>query len=129
VENTYLAIFLMLGGLGLILGSAGLGLVLVLNVIDRKGELAMMQAVGFQIPSLKHMLFIEHGLLLLAGLICGTIPALWAVFPSLMTRGMAFPYMQIGFILLAILVSGGLWIRFALKAVLKTDFLNVLKNE
>lgn len=129
VENTYLAIFLMLGGLGLILGSAGLGLVLVLNVIDRKGELAMMQAVGFQIPSLKHMLFIEHGLLLLAGLVCGTIPALWAVFPSLMTRGMAFPYIQIGFIILAILVSGGLWIRFALKAVLKTDFLDVLKNE
>ena len=29
VENTYLAIFLVLGGLGLILGSAGLGLVLV----------------------------------------------------------------------------------------------------
>lgn len=129
VENTYLAIFLMLGGLGLILGSAGLGLVLVLNVIDRKGELAMMQAVGFRIPSLKHMLFIEHGLLLLAGLICGTVPALWAVFPSLMTRGMAFPYIQIGFIVFAILVSGGLWIRFALKAVLKTDFLDVLKNE
>jgi hypothetical protein len=70
VENTYLAIFLVLGGLGLILGSAGLGLVLALNVIDRKGELAMMRAVGFRKPSLMKMLFFEHGLLLLAGLFC-----------------------------------------------------------
>ncbi|MHC4782659.1 MAG: FtsX-like permease family protein [Planctomycetota bacterium] len=129
VENTYLAIFLVLGGLGLVLGSAGLALVVVLNVIDRKGELAMMQAVGFRKPSLKKMLFIEHGLLLLAGLFCGAVPALWAVFPSIITRGGAFPYVQIGFIIFAILISGIVWICVAVSGVLKSDFMDLLRNE
>jgi ABC-type antimicrobial peptide transport system permease subunit len=129
VENTYLAIFLVLGGLGLILGSAGLGLVLALNVIDRKGELAMMRAVGFRKPSLMKMLFFEHGLLLLAGLFCGVVPALWAVFPSIVMQGGSFPYAIIVLMILAILISGLLWIRFAVAAVLKSDYLNVLRNE
>ena len=129
VENTYLAIFLVLGGLGLILGSAGLGLVVVLNVIDRKGELAMMQAVGFRKQALKKALFFEHGVLLLAGLLCGAVPALWAVFPSIVMQGGAFPYLQIGLIIVAILVSGGLWICVAVVKVLKSDFMNLLRNE
>jgi ABC-type antimicrobial peptide transport system permease subunit len=129
VENTYLAIFLVLGGLGLVLGAAGLGLVLVLNVIDRKGELAMMQALGFRRESLKRMLFLEHGLLLLAGLFCGVVPAIWAVFPSVLMQGGAFPYGKIILIILGILFSGWLWIRIAVAGVLKSDYLNVLRNE
>jgi len=129
VENTYLAIFLVLGGLGLVLGAAGLGLVLVLNVIDRKGELAMMQALGFRRTSLKRMLFMEHGLLLLAGLFCGVIPAIWAVFPSVLMQGGAFPYGKIALIIGGILFSGWLWIRIAVAGVLKSDYLDVLRNE
>ena len=129
VENTYLAIFLILGGLGLVLGSAGLGLVVVLNVIDRRGELAMMQAVGFRKSALKTMLFAEHGFLLLAGLFCGALPALWAVLPSIMTRGARFPYVQIMLIIVAIIISGALWIRFAATRILKSDFMNILRNE
>ncbi|MHC5157852.1 MAG: ABC transporter permease, partial [Planctomycetota bacterium] len=129
VENTYLAIFLVLGGLGLVLGAAGLGLVLVLNVIDRKGELAMMQALGFRRASLKRMLFLEHGLLLLAGLFCGVVPAIWAVFPSVLMQGGAFPYGKIVLIIFGIILSGWLWIRVAVAGVLKSDYLNVLRNE
>ena len=129
VENTYLAIFLVLGGLGLVLGAAGLGLVLVLNVIDRKGELAMMQALGFRRASLKRMLYLEHRLLLLAGLFCGVIPAIWAVFPSVLMQGGAFPYGKIILIIVGILFSGWLWIRVAVASVLKSDYLDVLRNE
>lgn len=129
VENTYLAIFLVLGGLGLMLGSAGLGLVVVLNVIDRKGELAMMQAFGFRKPSLSRMLMYEHTILLLAGLFCGLTPALLAVLPSILKQGGRFPYVQIALIVIAILLSGGLWIRFAAARILKSDFMDYLRNE
>src|SRR5690606_35929435 len=47
VNNTYLAIFQVLGGLGLILGSAGLGIVVMRNVLERRSELASMRAIGF----------------------------------------------------------------------------------
>ncbi len=129
VENTYLAIFLILGGLGVVLGSAALGLVLVLNVLDRRGELAMMQAVGFRKPLLKQMLLLEHSVLLLAGLLCGLGSALWAVFPSIATQGSRFPYGKVLLIAVAIVISGIVWTRIAVSGVLKSDFLEMLRNE
>jgi len=71
VENTYLSIFASLGGLGLILGSVGLAVIVLRNVLDRSGELAMMRAIGFSRTALKQMVFYEHVLLLLAGLAIG----------------------------------------------------------
>jgi hypothetical protein len=47
VQNTYLSTFQVLGGLGLLLGSAGLGVVVLRNVLERRGELGLMTAVGF----------------------------------------------------------------------------------
>lgn len=129
VENTYLAIFLVLGGLGLILGSAGLGLVLVLNVLDRKGEMAMMQAIGFQKPTLTGMLFLEHMLLLLGGVLGGAIPALLAVYPVIRTQGANFPYAIILCTILAMLISGAVWVRIAIGGAVKMNFLETLRNQ
>jgi ABC-type antimicrobial peptide transport system permease subunit len=129
VENTYLAIFLVLGGLGVVLGSAALALVLVLNVLDRQGELAMMQAVGFHKRSLSRMLLLEHGVLLLVGLLCGLIPALLAVLPSISAQGGNFPYVKIVLIAVAIAVNGVVWTRIAVVRLLKKDFLQILRNE
>ena len=47
VENTYLSTFQTLGGLGLVLGTIGLAAVLVRNVLERRRELALMRAVGY----------------------------------------------------------------------------------
>ncbi len=47
VQNTYLDTFQVLGGLGLLLGSVGLGVVVLRNVLERRGELALLAAVGY----------------------------------------------------------------------------------
>ena len=47
VENTYLATFQALGGLGLLLGTLGLAVVLVRSVDERRGELALLRAPRF----------------------------------------------------------------------------------
>jgi hypothetical protein len=39
MENTYLNIFLVLGGLGLILGCIGLGLIVARNILERQPSL------------------------------------------------------------------------------------------
>lgn len=129
VENTYMAIFLVLGGLGLVLGSAALGLVLVLNVLDRAGEMAMMRAVGFRKGPLTRMLFVEHGLLLIAGVLCGTVPALLAVWPVISSQAAAFPLGKIVLLLVAMLACGALWIRVAIARTVNTDYLETLRNE
>src|SRR5262249_17793141 len=46
VENTYLETFKALGGLGLLLGALGLAVVLVRSVWERRGELALLRALG-----------------------------------------------------------------------------------
>ena len=67
----------------MILGSIGLGLVVLRNVLDRRGEMAMLRAMGFNRKTLKRMVFYEHVGLMFFGLFLGTITALLAIFPAL----------------------------------------------
>ena len=48
VENTYIATFQTLGALGLLLGTLGLGAVLVRNAFEQRRELALLRAVGYR---------------------------------------------------------------------------------
>src|SRR4029079_19186561 len=73
VQNTYLSTFQVLGGLGLLVGSAGLGVVVLRNVLERRGELALLQAVGFRRWSLQWLVLSEHGGLLVLGLGVGMV--------------------------------------------------------
>ena len=76
VENTYLAFFQALGGLGLLLGSAGLAVVVARNVLERRREFGLLAAVGFRPRQLRELVFIEHRWLIAAALLIGTISAL-----------------------------------------------------
>ncbi|MHC4132597.1 MAG: FtsX-like permease family protein [Planctomycetota bacterium] len=129
VENTYLSIFQLLGSLGLVLGSIGLGMVVLRNVLDRRGELAMLRAVGFDKNALKSMVFYEHAGLLLCGLIFGIISALVALGPILKSPGAEVPYITLVLTIAAIAVSGLIWIRLATSIALSGDILNALRSE
>ena len=76
MENTYLSTFQALGGLGLILGSLGLAVVLLRSVWERRGELALLRALGFRRATLVWLVLAENGFLLLLGLAAGTVSAL-----------------------------------------------------
>jgi ABC-type antimicrobial peptide transport system permease subunit len=85
VEHTYMSTFEALGGLGLLLGTLGLAVVLVRNVLERRGELATLRAVGFPRASLVRLVLAENAFLLLCGVAVGTLAALLAVAPRLLT--------------------------------------------
>lgn len=129
VENTYLSIFQLLGSFGLILGSVGLGLVVLGNVLDRSGELAMMRAVGFSRAMLKRMIFYEHLGIMFVGLIFGSVSALIAVFPAFKQPGGDVPYLSLGVALLGITVSGVLWIWFGTSMAIGGPIMDALRNE
>ncbi len=67
VENTYLSTFQTLGGLGVLLGTIGLGIVMVRNVVERRAELAALRALGFRRALLSGLLCVENGFLMVAG--------------------------------------------------------------
>jgi hypothetical protein len=129
VENTYLSIFQLLGGLGLILGSVGLGLVVLRNVLDRRGELAMLRAVGLNKDAIKKVVFYEHSGLMLGGLVCGTVAALVAVSPALKSPGTQVPYFSVTIMVAVIAISGLIWIWIATLFALSGKLLDALRNE
>ena len=108
VENTYLSIFQVLGGLGLLLGTAGLAIVVARNVLERRQEFALLEAVGFRRAQLRHLVFAEHGWLTASALILGTISALVAVSPGLRARASGFPFREMAG-LLTLLVAGSIF--------------------
>ena len=71
MENTYLATFQALGQLGLLLGAAGLAIVLLRSVWERRGELAAAAPLGFRRQALAWLVMVENAFLLLAGLVVG----------------------------------------------------------
>ncbi len=129
VQNTYLSTFQVLGGLGLLLGSVGLGVVVLRNVLERRGELALLLAVGFRPRALKWLVLSEHGALLLLGLASGVIAAAVAVLPSLLSPATQLPYASLAVTLGAVLLSGALWTWGATVLALRGNLLEALRNE
>jgi ABC-type antimicrobial peptide transport system permease subunit len=129
VQNTYLNTFQVLGGLGLLIGSAGLGVVVLRNVLERRGELALLQAVGFRRRSLRWLVLSEHAGLLFMGLAIGLISALVAVVPSFANRASHAPLASLAFTIGAVLLTGLLWTWLAVTTALRGDLLNALRNE
>jgi len=129
VQNTYLSTFQSLGGLGLLLGTFGLGAVQLRNVVQRRGELALMRAAGFRRATLARMVLIENVLLLAAGLLAGVLPAGMAVLPHLLGGGAGVPFAALagllGLVVLVGLVSGSV----AVGAVVRAPLLAALREE
>ena len=129
VRNTYLSIFQALGGLGLLLGSAGLGVVVLRNVLERRGELALLRAVGFTRGRLYRLVLYEHWALLSAGILCGSSAGFVAVVPALRSAGGAVPYLSLSATLAAVAAGGILWIYLATAAAIRGPMLPALRGE
>jgi hypothetical protein len=84
VQNTYLSAFQLLGGLGLLLGTLGLGVSQLRSALERKSELAAMRAMGFPKARLVWTLFMENGWQLFRGLGIGMLCAAAASAPILL---------------------------------------------
>ncbi|HUR44592.1 MAG TPA: FtsX-like permease family protein [Candidatus Saccharimonadales bacterium] len=129
VQNTYLNTFQILGGLGLLIGSAGLGVVVLRNVLERRSELALMQALGFRKGSLNKLVLREHAALLSLGLMIGMLAALLAIFPVLLAPGARIHLAALGWTLIGVFGSGLLWTWLATRIALRGELLPALRNE
>ena len=118
VENTYLSIFQALGGLGLLLGSAGLAVVVARNVLERRREFGLLEAVGFRPRQLRRLVFAEHGWLIACGLGIGAVSALVAVWPSLRERAGGFPYEEMALLMAGLVAGCVFWVWLAARVAL-----------
>jgi ABC-type lipoprotein release transport system permease subunit len=129
VENTYLSTFQTLGGLGLALGTLGLAAVLLRNVLERRRELALLRAVGYNRRHFGLMIVAENALLLACGLLTGTLCALLAIAPVVASRGGRLPFASLGLLLAAVVVSGLAASLVATAAAVRAPLLAALREE
>jgi putative ABC transport system permease protein len=129
VQNTYLSTFQSLGGLGLLLGTFGLATVQLRNVLERRGELALLRAVGFGRTRLAGLVTLENVFLLLSGLGLGTLAALVAILPHVLAGGATVPWASLAVTLSVVLVVGLLAGLAAVRATLRAPLLPALRGD
>jgi|CXWL01.1.fsa_nt_gi ABC-type antimicrobial peptide transport system permease subunit len=128
VEETYLSTFATLGGLGLLLGTLGLGVVLAQSILERRGELAALRAFGFPRRQLGTAVLLENLVLLLLGLGLGAAAGLLAVAPHLASHGTTIDWLSLGATLVVVMVTGLAASAVALKRALEVDLLPALRG-
>ncbi|HET9765966.1 MAG TPA: FtsX-like permease family protein, partial [Thermoanaerobaculia bacterium] len=129
VEAAYLQTFQALGGLGLLLGTVGLGVVLLRNALERRRELAMMSALGFRRGQLGALVLAENLVLLAAGLALGLLAAAAATAPHLFAHAAHVPWQPLAWTLLAVLAVGCLASLAAVAATVHAPLVQALKEE
>ena len=129
VQNTYLSTFQVLGGLGLLLGTIGLGVVLVRNVQERRGELAALRAFGYRRAQLARLVLAENGFLLLVGITLGAGAALAGVAPRLLGEAVRLDWASLALTLVVVLAVGMLASVAAVLGALRAPLLPALKSE
>ncbi len=129
VQNTYIGIFTVLGGLGVLLGTAGLGVLVARHVLERRGELGLMQALGFRRGALRGLVLGEHALLLVAGLVLGVVCALVAVWPGASQSAQQLPWGFLGGLWAAVLVFGLLVCALAVVLAVRGRLLDAIRRE
>jgi hypothetical protein len=128
VENTYLSTFQTLGGLGLVLGTLGLATVLLRNVLERRRELALLRAIGYNASHFVLMVVTENAYLVCCGILTGALCAMLAIGPAFVSRGGHLPALSL-WLLLAVFVTGLLASLGATIAALRAPLLPSLRAE
>jgi ABC-type antimicrobial peptide transport system permease subunit len=110
VTNTYLSVFLILGGLGVLIALVGFGIIIYRNLLERDEEIKYLSAIGFERKRIKKLLYREHTILLLTGTLIGILSAITGILPSLFSTSYDLEYTTIAVLLISVLISGLIWI-------------------
>jgi hypothetical protein len=129
VQNTYLATFQTLGGLGLLLGTFGVVAVVLRAIVERRRELAVLQAVGLPRPRIAAMLALENVFLLALGVAVGTVAALVAVAPHLSEAEARADWGQLAGTLAICVLAGATSCALAAAVALRRELLPALRSE
>jgi ABC-type antimicrobial peptide transport system permease subunit len=130
VTNAYLSIFLAMGALGLLVGTFGLVVVLSRSILERKQEIALLKAVGYQRKEIRSLVVREYMILLLAGIGTGFVTAILATLPSILNAHTGTSFTSILIWLLVLTFNGWFWIQLVTRSALNNDSIySALRNE
>ncbi len=129
VTNTYLDIFLALGGIALIIGTLGIAILIFRSIQSRTSQYAMMQAIGINRSYIRRILLYEFSIILFAGIISGILSAIVASLPNLISSNTEVPYALLLSLIILFIINGFVWIFMGAKFSLKKNFSSDIRNE
>ncbi len=129
VQDTYLSMFIALGGFGLLLGTLGLVIVILRSAMERRSEFALMAANGIGKGKLASILLLENALLIAIGAVVGCVSAMVAVSPRLKSVESGANWPAVIGVLAAIVLTGLISSWIAASAVTKGDLIAALREE
>lgn len=130
VTNAYLSIFMLMGALGLLLGTFGLVVVLSRSILERKQEIALLKAVGYPRKEIRKLITREYFFLLFWGILSGFGSAIIATLPSILSPNTGTSFSTILIWLLILVFNGWFWIRVLTSISLKNpNIYEGLRNE
>lgn len=129
VQNAYLSTFQSLGALGLLLGAVGIAVVQLRNLAERRGELALLQAVGFARSRLQRLIFVENLGVLLLGLAIGAAAALLAIMPQLLSAAANVPWGEAMGLVGSVAVCGAIAALLATRRAVAAPLVTALRGD
>jgi len=130
IENTYLSIFLILGALGLLIGTIGLAVIMERTLLERKAEFSVLSSLGYSYRLISKVVTSEYLILLIAGILIGFITAIISVLPVLLSSLNDISPWFVFLLMLVVIVNGTLWIVFLTRFQLrKLNITSELRNE
>jgi putative ABC transport system permease protein len=121
VSNAYLSIFMVLGALGLLVGTFGLVVVLWRSIMERRQEIALLKAVGYRRREIRRLVIREYMILLLMGIGTGFVTAIVATLPSILNAHTGTSFTSILIWLVILVVNGWVWIQLVTRSALKNE--------
>ena len=129
VENTYLNIFLMLGALGLLIGTLGLGILIFRITFEQIPEYALLLSLGFSKPVIQRLVMREKLFLMIVSVFIGLIPAVLSGLPTLMSSLYASLWIWLPAISFLVIFSGALFSFVAIRMAFTQNLVQALRNE
>ena len=112
----------------MVLGVAGMGFILIRNFVQRKREFALMSATGFSIKQIRKFLLNDQIVILLWGILTGTVSGLIATLPSLRS-GSEIPWLIIIVMIISITIVGLLALLLSVRMVRGRSLVIQLRRE
>jgi hypothetical protein len=129
IENTYLNIFLMLGALGLLIGTLGLGILIFRITFEQIPEYALLLSLGFSKSIIQRMVMREKLFLMTFSVLIGLIPAVLSGLPTLMSSLYASLWIWLPAISILVILSGALFSFVAIRMAFKQNLVQALRND
>ena len=129
IENTYLNIFLMLGALGLLIGTLGLGILIFRITFEQIPEYALLLSLGFAKPTIQRLVMREKLFLMIVSVLIGLIPAVLSGLPTLMSSLYANLWIWLPAISVLVILSGAIFSFVAIRMAFKQNLVQALRND